>query len=120
MFLIRENSHFNLLRWLLCYDAVCLINQLSSFSTNLYMIAANIAIITKLLITRVKSNTWKPYMIKYPNPFFDTRNSPTMTPTQLSPTFTFNVDIIVGNVAGKIASLKHCHLVAPKLNNTFW
>ena len=35
------------------------------------------------LITRLKLNTCEPYNIRYPIPFFDTKNSPIITP--LSP-----------------------------------
>lgn len=33
------------------------------------------------MITRFKLNTCEPYMIRYPIPSFDTRNSPIITPT---------------------------------------
>ncbi len=57
-------------------------------------------------------------MIIYPSPFDETRNSPTMTPTQDSPTLTFSVEIMTGKEAGKIASLKICSRFAPKVCNT--
>ena len=33
------------------------------------------------LITKLKLNTCDPYKIRYPMPFFDTRNSPIITPS---------------------------------------
>ena len=58
-------------------------------------------------------------MMRYPRPFEETRNSPTMTPTQESPTFTFKVEIMVEKEAGNIASLNDCALVAPNVCSTF-
>ena len=65
------------------------------------MIPATKPNIITLAITKSSLNTWPPYTIKYPNPAFDTKNSPEITPTNDKPIFTFNefinVDILEGN-----------------------
>ena len=62
------------------------------------MIPATKPNIITLAITKSSLNTWPPYTIKYPNPAFDTKNSPEITPTNDKPIFTFNefinVDIL--------------------------
>lgn len=64
------------------------------------MIPASIPNINTLVITKSSLNTWPPYTIKYPNPAFETKNSPEITPTNERPIFTFkeliNVDILAG------------------------
>ena len=47
------------------------------------------------------------------------RNSPTMTPTQDRPTFTFKVEMMAGKDAGKMASANFCVFVAPNVSSTF-
>lgn len=72
----------------------------SSTNTAKYIIPATIPNIITLVITKSSLNTCPPYTIKYPNPAFDTKNSPDITPTKESPILTFsefiNVDILAG------------------------
>ena len=62
----------------------------SKIITPKYIIPATIPNIITLVITRSNWNTWPPYTIRYPNPAFDTKNSPEITPTKESPIFTFS------------------------------
>ena len=71
------------------------------------------------VITRFRLNICEPYIIKYPIPDFDTRNSPVITPTNISDMFTLHVLIIVLKLLGKINFINICHLVAFKLFRNF-
>ena len=44
------------------------------------MIAATTHKIIVPVMTKSRLNTWEPYIIKYPIPSFDTKNSPMITP----------------------------------------
>ena len=52
--------------------------------------------------------------MRYPNPACEIRNSPMMTPTQESPTFTFRVEKRVGALAGNTSSHRICQRLAPR------
>lgn len=43
------------------------------------------------VITKFRLNTCDPYVIRYPNPFFDTNNSPIITPINDKLIFIFRV-----------------------------
>ena len=52
------------------------------------------------LITKLKLNTCEPYSIKYPIPFFDTKNSPIITPIKDIRILSFNVEKILSILDG--------------------
>jgi len=87
----------------------------SIHDTNWYMRAARIARMITLVITRSSLNTCPPYIIRYPSPALDTRNSPTITPTQARPTFIFIAETMVDMLAGSITFCRICSFVAPKV-----
>lgn len=64
------------------------------------------------VITKSSWNTWLPYTIKYPNPAFDTKNSPVITPTNDNPIFTFNELKNVEILAGIMILVSVCNLFA--------
>ena len=76
-----------------------------------YITAATIARIITLVITKSSLNTCPPYTIKYPNPAFDTKNSPEITPTKESPIFTFSEFINVDKLAGITILVSICNLL---------
>ena len=63
---------------------------------------------TKIIpvITRFKLNICDPYMIRYPIPDFDTKNSPIITPMNVRPMFILQVFSIFDLLLG-IISLKY-------------
>lgn len=65
------------------------------------------------LITKFKLNTCVPYIIKYPNPAFDTKNSPITTPIKDMEIFNFKEETIVCKLAGITSLSNICFLVAP-------
>ena len=65
------------------------------------------------LITRLKLNTWEPYSIRYPIPFFDTKNSPIITPIKDILTFILTAFIIELKLPGNINLNSSCDFVAP-------
>ena len=75
------------------------------------MIPATKPNIITLAITKSSLNTWPPYTIKYPNPAFDTKNSPEITPTNDKPIFTFNEFINVDILEGNTILVNNCNLV---------
>lgn len=76
------------------------------------MIPATKPNIITLAITKSSLNTWPPYTIKYPNPAFDTKNSPDITPTNESPIFTFSELMNVDKLAGITIFNNICNLLA--------
>ena len=71
------------------------------------------------VITRLRLNICDPYIIKYPIPAFDTRNSPVITPTNISDMLTLHVLIIVLKLLGRINFINICFLVAFRLFRNF-
>ena len=65
------------------------------------MMADKIQSIIIPVITKLKLNTCDPYIIKYPTPSFDTKNSPIMTPIRDILTFIFSVFTIFFTLLGK-------------------
>lgn len=53
------------------------------------------------IITRSNLNTCPPYITRYPIPPRETKNSPTITPTQDRPILIFKRDIILAKLAGR-------------------
>jgi len=77
-----------------------------------YIIAATIARIITLVITRSSWNTCPPYTIKYPRPALETKNSPDITPTSDNPILTLSEFIKVEMFAGITIFVNTCNLVA--------
>lgn len=67
------------------------------------------------VITRFRLNTCEPYIIRYPTPAFDTRNSPMITPMNVRLMFILNVFMMFSLLLGKTSFLNIWLFVALKL-----